>query len=82
MRAVLCLFSKITWLRGLLNEVEFSLLDPTPRFADNTNAIKIVANPAKNNIDLRGWYQWIQSYLCYKLGIVICNRYIIVDLIK
>ena len=31
--------SKIIWLRGLLSELGFSQVKPTPLHADNTNAI-------------------------------------------
>lgn len=34
-----------TWLSGLLGELEFSQLRPTPLDADNTNTIQIAANP-------------------------------------
>ena len=37
--------SEIIWLRGLLAELDFSEIDPTPLHADNTNAIKITTNP-------------------------------------
>ncbi|RVX04086.1 DNA repair helicase XPB1 [Vitis vinifera] len=37
--------SEIIWLRGLLAELDFSEIDPTPLHADNTSAIQITANP-------------------------------------
>ncbi|KAF5453788.1 hypothetical protein F2P56_023508 [Juglans regia] len=37
--------SEITWLRGLLGELGFPQLHPTPLHADNTSAIQIAANP-------------------------------------
>nr|XP_027080359.1 uncharacterized protein LOC113703255 [Coffea arabica]XP_027080361.1 uncharacterized protein LOC113703256 [Coffea arabica] len=37
--------SEIIWLRGLLGELGFPQLAPTPLHADNTSAIHIAANP-------------------------------------
>ncbi|KAB2045053.1 hypothetical protein ERO13_D01G112233v2 [Gossypium hirsutum] len=37
--------SEITWLRGLLSEMGYQQIDPTPLHIDNTSAIQIVANP-------------------------------------
>ncbi|CAL2255889.1 unnamed protein product [Prunus armeniaca] len=35
---------EIIWMRGLLTELRFSPIHPTPLHADNTSAIQIVAN--------------------------------------
>ena len=37
--------SEIVWLRGLLGELGFPQIEPTPLHADNTSAIQIAANP-------------------------------------
>ena len=37
--------SEIVWLCGMLAELGFSQLNPTPLYGDNTSAIQIVANP-------------------------------------
>ncbi|XP_042460477.1 uncharacterized mitochondrial protein AtMg00810-like [Zingiber officinale] len=44
-RAMSSACSEIVWLRGLLGELGFSQLEPTPLHADNTSAIQIAANP-------------------------------------
>ncbi|XP_034223728.1 uncharacterized mitochondrial protein AtMg00810-like [Prunus dulcis] len=44
-RAMSAVCSEIIWLRGLLTELGFSPLHPTPLYADNTSAIQIAANP-------------------------------------
>ncbi|CAL8092647.1 unnamed protein product [Prunus armeniaca] len=44
-RAMSAACSKIIWLCGLLTELGFSPLHPTPLHADNTSAIQIAANP-------------------------------------
>ncbi|CAL8997966.1 unnamed protein product [Prunus brigantina] len=44
-RAMSAACSEIIWLRGLLTELGFSPLHPTPLHADNTSAIQIAANP-------------------------------------
>jgi hypothetical protein len=36
---------EIVWLRGLLAELGFSQLNPTPFYGDNTSVIQIAANP-------------------------------------
>jgi len=36
---------EIVWLHGLLAELGFSQLNPTPLYEDNTSAIQIAANP-------------------------------------
>jgi len=36
--------SEIIWLRGLLGELGFPQVEPTPLHADNTSAIQIAAN--------------------------------------
>jgi hypothetical protein len=37
--------SKIIWLRGLLTELGFCPVHPTPLHVDNTSVIQIAANP-------------------------------------
>lgn len=37
--------SEIIWLRGLLGELGFPQVEPTPLHADNTRAIQIAVNP-------------------------------------
>jgi len=37
--------SEIIWLRGLLGELGFPQVEPTPLHADNTSVIQIAANP-------------------------------------
>ncbi|KAL5816486.1 hypothetical protein ACOSQ3_024864 [Xanthoceras sorbifolium] len=37
--------SEVVWLRGLLSELGFPQIDPTPLHGDNTSAIQISANP-------------------------------------
>lgn len=37
--------SEIVWLQGLLGELGFPQMEPTPLHADNTSAIQITANP-------------------------------------
>uniref|UniRef100_A0A6N2NJZ1 CCHC-type domain-containing protein n=1 Tax=Salix viminalis TaxID=40686 RepID=A0A6N2NJZ1_SALVM len=44
-RAMSSACSEITWLRGLLGELGFPQLHPTPLHADNTSAIQIATNP-------------------------------------
>lgn len=44
-RAMSSACSEILWLRGLLGELGFPQIEPTPLNADNTSAIQIVANP-------------------------------------
>ncbi|BFG20903.1 hypothetical protein CerSpe_071770 [Prunus speciosa] len=44
-RAMSAACSEIIWLRGLLTELSFSPVHPTPLHADNTSAIQIAANP-------------------------------------
>jgi hypothetical protein len=43
-RAMSSACSKIIWLRGLLGELGFPQVEPTPLHADNTSAIQIAAN--------------------------------------
>ncbi|XP_022897439.1 uncharacterized protein LOC111411104 [Olea europaea var. sylvestris] len=43
-RAMSSACSEIVWLRGLLGEIGFPQLIPTPFHADNTSAIQIAAN--------------------------------------
>ncbi|RVW43250.1 DNA repair helicase XPB2 [Vitis vinifera] len=44
-RAMSLACSEIIWLRGLLAELDFSEIDPTPLHADNTSVIQITTNP-------------------------------------
>jgi hypothetical protein len=44
-RAMSAACSEIIWLRGLLAELGYSQVQPTPLHADNTSAIQIAANP-------------------------------------
>ena len=44
-RAMSSACSEIVWLRGLLAELGFPQMEPTPLHADNTSAIQITANP-------------------------------------
>ncbi|XP_050222620.1 uncharacterized mitochondrial protein AtMg00810-like [Mercurialis annua] len=44
-RAMSAACSKIVWLRGLLSELGFTQVAPTPLHAYNTSAIQITANP-------------------------------------
>jgi hypothetical protein len=44
-RAMSFACSEIIWLQGLLGELGFPQVEPTPLHADNTSAIQIVANP-------------------------------------
>ena len=44
-RAMSSACSEIVWLRGLLGELGFPQIEPTPLHADNTSAIQIAANP-------------------------------------
>ena len=41
--------SEIIWLRGLLTELHFTQVQPTPLHVDNTSAIQIAANPVYMN---------------------------------
>ena len=44
-RAMSATCLEIIWLRGLLEELCFSLTSPTPLHADNTSVIRITENP-------------------------------------
>ncbi|XP_057463720.1 serine/threonine-protein kinase TOR-like [Actinidia eriantha] len=44
-RAMFAACSEIIWLRGLITELGFPQVQPTPLYADNTSAIQIAANP-------------------------------------
>ena len=44
-RAISTACSEITWLRGLLDELGFSQIDPTPLHGDNISVIQIATNP-------------------------------------
>ncbi|CAL9001600.1 unnamed protein product [Prunus brigantina] len=44
-RAMSAACSEIIWLRGLLTELGFGPIHPTPLHVDNTSAIQIAANP-------------------------------------
>jgi len=44
-RAMFSAYSEIIWLRGLLGELGFPQVEPTPLHANNPSAIQIAANP-------------------------------------
>lgn len=62
---------EIIWLRGLLDELEFSQNDSMPFYVDNTSVIQIVANPIfhertkyiKVDVVLSGWIMTIMLSL-------------------